>query len=205
MYIGKMARKYAPNRIREIRKGLRMSMEALAGSLPGSPAMTTIAKLERGQMGLTLDYMVDIAKVLGCQPSDLIDSSPDVTRRVPMLGRVPAGPWREAITDKTGSVPLPEGVGGPNCFALRPDGDSMNLLIPEVSGAFIVVDPDQTELLNHKVYVIANGEKETTFKRFGINPARFEPVSSNPKHEPIIIGQKPFSVVGRVVYAGMEL
>ena len=39
-------------------------METLAQSMTPSVAMNTIAKLERSEMGLTLDYMIQVAKVL---------------------------------------------------------------------------------------------------------------------------------------------
>lgn len=190
-----------PNRIREVRKQRGMTMQEL-GEKAGMH-YTTVAKIERSQRGLKLNYLAAIAAALGVKPIDLIGGAPDVMpiRMVPLVGKIAAGNWSEAIEDPIGTVPAP--VGGPNAFALRPDGDSMDLIVGPDS--YIVVDPDEFELRDGKVYAMKNGDGETTFKRFRAEPPRLEPCSSNPEHKPIPFGREPLTTIGRVVWQGSEL
>ena len=67
------------------------------------------------------------------------------------------------------------------------------------AGSIVLVDPDQLSLRDGRYYVVMNGEGETTFKQFRADPARLEPLSSNPEHRTIDLGQSPYTVVGRVV------
>jgi len=122
---------------------------------------------------------------------------------VPVIGITAAGNWREAVVLPRKQLPVPTGVAGPNSFALEHEGDSMDLVI--IAGAYIVVDPDQTQLYNDRVYLLENSEHETTVKVYRSNPARFEPRSSNETHQPIFMGEQPIRVIGRVVWQGMRL
>jgi len=190
-----------PNRIREVRKERGMTLEEL-GEKAGMH-YTTVAKLEKSQRGLKLAYLAAIANALNVEPRDLLGSVPDILpmRMVPLIGRVAAGNWSEAIEDPLGSVPSP--AGGANAFALRPDGDSMDLVVgPD---AYIVVDPDDYELRDYKIYAMRNVDGETTFKRFRSDPPRLEPCSSNPSHQPIPLGREAVTTIGRVVWQGSEL
>lgn len=72
-------------------------------------------------------------------------------------------------------------------------------------GAFAIVDPDQTQLYNDKVYLIQNGEHEAQVKLYRSNPARFEPASWNEMHETFFVGELPIKVIGRVVWQGAPL
>jgi SOS-response transcriptional repressor LexA len=73
------------------------------------------------------------------------------------------------------------------------------------AGGFIVVDPDQRDLIDKKYYVVTNGDHEATFKQFCADPLSLVPCSTNPLHQPIPLGSEPFRVIGRVVYVGQEL
>ena len=178
-----------------------MTLEQLAALVPNPETgahtdVSTISKLELSKRSLTTDWMHRIATALGVNPAALIDSGVDFTpvRRVPMVGKIPAGNWREAIEDPISLVPCES--GGPNTFALIADGDSMDQIVPP--GGRIYIDPDDFELRDGKFYAVMR-EGETTFKRFRANPARLEPCSSNPAHQAIAIGREPFTVIGRVV------
>jgi repressor LexA len=122
---------------------------------------------------------------------------------VPVLGAVPAGDLSEAIQDPQGWLPVPGNIGGEKAFALRPAGDSMNELVEE--GGYIVVDPDDLDLVPGRAYVVTTADGRSTFKRFRADPPRLEPESSNPDHQPILIGREPFVIAGRVIYAAHEL
>ena len=74
----------------------------------------------------------------------------------------------------------------------------MDLLIDD--GGLILVDPGLKELAPGGVYLIANSRGEATVKRYRRDPARFEPCSSNPLHQPFLICDDDFSVLGKVVW-----
>lgn len=191
------------NNIRTLRKQRGWSMEELAERVEGNPHFTTIAKLERSTRGLSHKWMVKIAAALGVAPADLIsaDENASSPRMVPLVGRIPAGNWREAIQDPEGWVMAPQ--GGPNVFALRPEGDSMNRIIME--GAYVLIDPDQLDLIEGKIYAVRNDGGEATLKLYRSSPPRLEPCSFNPVHQPIFFGHEPFTIIGRVVWQGMEM
>ena len=199
---------YAPNRIRELREAQGLVQEELgarAGHLMRGEeiAISTIQKLEARKQALTLDYMLAIAGALGVAPTALISSSRSNVRMVPMLGRISAGKWREALQLVEEMVAAPEGHYGPSSFALKPVGDSMDKIVGE--DGYIVVDPDDRDLIDGKIYALANGDGDTTFKRYRANPPRLEPCSNNPDHQTIMVGREPFTVLARVVYAGVML
>lgn len=180
-------------------------MEALGGKMAHDVAASTIAKLEGRKMALSADYLLDLANVLQVSPIDLLLESSGA-REIPVAGRISAGSWREAVQMSRETIPVPDHVAGGNLFALRPDGDSMNLIVAEgADGGFVVVDPDQRDLIDRKYYVVMNAHGECTFKRFSQNPLALVPCSSNPIHKPIPIGSEPFTVIGRVVYVGQDL
>ena len=127
---------------------------------------------------------------------------PDV-QLVPIIGLASAGNWREAILVPGGTMPVPNNVAGERSFAIEVKGDSMDRIIPD--GGFAVVDPDQVQLFNDKIYLIQNGEHDAQVKLYRSNPARFEPASSNELHGTYYVGQEPVRVIGRVVWQGAPL
>lgn len=80
-------------------------------------------------------------------------------------------------------------------IALDVTGDSMDRLSPP--GSRIVVNRRDTDLRPGGCYVVVTEQGEATFKRYKNNPDRFEPVSTNPAHEPLF-PHGPLTVVGRV-------
>ena len=80
-------------------------------------------------------------------------------------------------------------------IALRVQGDSMDRISPP--GSVIFVNLRDKRLVTNACYIITNGDGEATYKRFRANPPRFEPVSTNPAHEPIFPDGEP-AVIGRV-------
>lgn len=199
----KMARIYAQNRIRELRKSRRLSMEALGLAMPSQLTPSTIAKLETGQMALSLDYINEIANVLRVSPADIVVQNSVGVRVIPVINHISTSAWKDALCDASDHVPVPASIVGENLFALRPVGDSMDLVVED--GGFVVVDPDQRQLIDGKMYAIMNGQNQTTFKRFHADPPRLEAASSNPNYDQLILGEHPFVVIGRIVYAGVTL
>lgn len=190
-----MSRQYAPNNIRKLRKERSMSMEELALAISPDVGMTTIAKLETGRMALSLDWTLKIAAALGVSKHDII-ADDDGFRMLPLIGKIAAGGWAEALENPLRYMPVPGTDLTGREFILQVHGDSMNQLVDD--GGFVVVDPDKVELKAGKLYALRNGEGDTTFKRFEDSPPRLVPCSTNPVHQPILVGQEPFTVIGRV-------
>lgn len=87
-------------------------------------------------------------------------------------------------------------------IALQVVGDSMDRISPPES--IIFVDRADKILVPNACYVISNGDGEATYKRFRPNPMRFEPVSTNPTHEPIYPTREPL-IVGRVKKSTIQM
>lgn len=203
-----MADKIIPaNKVREIRKSRGLTMEQLAekvGAVLGKPThFTTIAKIERSQRQISGEMLHALMQALDAKPEQLLSAAPMTiaVRMVPLIGKIAAGNWREAIQDPDGYIPA--AVRSGNAFALKAEGDSMNLVVGE--GAVIVVDPDQPDLLDGRLYAVMNSSGDTTFKRYRSHPPTLEPVSTNPEHKPIAIGREPFTVLGRVIWQASPL
>lgn len=132
-----------------------------------------------------------------------ISRSPDV-QMVPIIGLTSAGNWREAIlAPGSGTMPVPARVAGNKAFAVEVKGDSMDKIIPD--GGYAIVDPDQSQLYNDKVYLIENADHDAQVKLYRSNPARFEPASSNHLHQILYVGEDSVRVIGRVVWTGAPL
>lgn len=190
-------------RIRELRQAEGLSLEALAERIRKNTGedvhFTTLQKIERSMRTISVDWVIKIAEALHLQPQDLLASNREPVRYIPVLGAIPAGNWKEAIAEADGEfVPIPAAHVGPNAFGLRPVGDSMNRVVTDKT--VLVVDPDQYDLLDGKLYAVMNGDGETTFKRFRANPPRLEPDSDNPVHQPIPLGREHVTVIGQVTW-----
>ncbi len=177
-----------------------MTQQEVADALGWETTKGTIAKLENRAMALSLDYILGIAQALGAHPAEIIDGSAGSNgRKVPVLGAVAAGNWREAIGFSDETITIPDSLRGPNLFALRVDGDSMDRVVPD--GGLAVIDPDDLSLIDGRIYVVCNSSHETTMKRYRASPASLIPVSNNPSHKPIEIGREAFQTIGRAIYA----
>lgn len=175
-------------------KELRVSQAQLAREMGLN--QSAISNLLRGDRQVKVHEASFIYKYLG------VEHPPSVAF-VPVIGITSAGKWREAVAMPGRTVPIPPGISGSRAFAVETVGDSMDQLI--ANGAFVVVDPDQTQLYNDKVYLIENGDHETQIKLYRSNPARFEPASNNETHLPLFVGEHTVNVIGRVVWQGQPL
>lgn len=182
--------------IEEMRKrvgrGKQVSQTELAKAV-GLTSQSAVSNMLNGSRDVKVDERNRIADYLG------IDLEPRA-QWVPVIGLASAGVWQEAILMPVKEIPVPARTAGKRAFGVEIVGDSMDKLLPE--GGWAIVDPDQRDLYAGRVYLIANGDHETTVKRYCGDPARFEPVSHNPCHEPFTLAEKPYSVIGRVVSYG---
>lgn len=195
----------AVNAIMALRKKQGLSRATLAERMGTSQQQ--IARLENGERRLTIEWaqkaadamQVALSDILGISMKPALAQMPGdgALRMAPLIGEVSCGNWREAVEQPIGYVPSLD--GGPNTFALRAVGDSMDKIVPD--GGMVGVDPDQLDLLDGRAYIVRNDTGETTAKRYRSNPARLVPASSNPNHQEIAIGRDGFGVIGRIVWA----
>jgi repressor LexA len=138
------------------------------------------------------DETQTLLRFLGMAPA-----ASEAPAKLPIIGLVPAGNWREAVEHPIGWIHPPDPNLPLDSFVVRIEGDSMDEVAGD--GANIVVDPHDKQLITRKLYIIRNADGDVTFKRFMADPARFVPVSSNKAHLPIMVGEDWFEIVGRVV------
>ncbi len=177
----------------------QLSGKAVAELLGIAPARIT--EIRKGDRRIQLAELEILAKFFGMEGGNDSEREAGIIW-VPVIGIAAAGGWQEAISLPEYKIPLLKKAGTNQAFAVEVDGDSMNLILPERCWA--VIDPDQKALYDRKSYLIANGNGEATIKRYRDNPARFEPVSNNPDHKPLDIGQHQITVIGRVVSYGSD-
>ena len=159
---------------------------------------SAVAKILRGERQVKVHEAAKIYEYLR-----LIPVEHSAVRTIPLIGFAAAGRWREAIVTPQGRMMIPSHISGARAFAVEVEGDSMNRVIRD--GSWIVVDPDDKALVSRCVYLIQNDEYEVTVKRYMSTPARFEPDSDNPEHQPFLTGDCDFTVLGRVVWQGGPL
>ncbi|WP_181008539.1 LexA family protein [Sphingomonas montanisoli] len=185
--------------------GIKQAMKAqgikqvrLANELGLTPDQ--VSKAMHGTRRFTAPEMDIIRRLLGEDQRASVPGAMD-TRRIPVIGSVAAGNWREAIQEPLGTIPMPEEDMPSDAVALRVVGDSMDKVIGD--GGIVVFVPSDRALYPDRYYVVLNAEGETTFKQFQADPARLVPCSTNPKHKDIMIHEGDFQIVGRVEwYAG---
>ncbi|MEA3537635.1 MAG: S24 family peptidase [Pseudomonadota bacterium] len=185
-------------RLKEIReaKEPRLTLEAIAERVGKS-----VSQVSRWESGRSAIQSKDLDAIATAYETDIPGlfgvgrEGGNEVREIPLLGRIVSGAWEEAVKSTEEYVYAPAGRGR-RAFALKPVGDSMNELIGE--NGYVVVDPDQTDLVADKVYIVIDVDMRASAKRFCVEPLRFEPCTSNPSYKPIIVGKQPFTVIGRV-------
>lgn len=148
-----------------------------------------------------LDTLIPVAHALETTPEWLaFGSTGDDKIIVPQISWVSAGAFgvSEPIESFEGLPPI-EVAGLPHgeWVALKVVGDSMDRISPPDS--IILVNRADQRLVTNACYVIQDGEGGATYKRYRQSPVRFEPVSTNPTHEPLFPdeGNMP-TIFGRV-------
>ncbi|MBI1382503.1 MAG: repressor LexA [Planctomycetaceae bacterium] len=119
-------------------------------------------------------------------------------RRVPLLGRVPAGNWSEALEHQEGELHVECKRGsGEGWFALRVVGDSM-VGAAILDGDVVVVDSKARAKSGD--IVVARLDGEATVKRLFVRGRRVELRPENPAYNPIVPGAgAELEILGPVV------
>lgn len=183
------------NRIKELRNAASLTQDQLA-KLAGT-TKNQLIKLESGGRRLSDHWAQRLAPHLGVQAYELFmpENAQTPLRFVPLVGTISCGNWQDAVEQPEGHVPAIS--KGMNVFALRAQGDSMDKLI-EPDG-YVYVDPDDTDLIDGKIYAVINEAGESSAKQYRANPARLAPCSNNPEHKETVVGSDPFTVIGRIM------
>lgn len=141
---------------------------------------------------VTADEALAIAEVTGFP---LYTENSD-THQVPLIATVSAGAlMSEDFRDDIISTLTVGNIGPGDWIALKVTGDSMDRISPPNS--IIIINRRDKRLVANACYVIADEDGGTTYKRYRPDPIRFEPVSTNPQHEPIFPDHEP-TIIGRV-------
>jgi len=120
------------NRIREFRTARGWSLQKLAESVGTNKSQ--IDKLEKGARRLTVDWMVRLAKPLGCDPREFLPHTPELPDK-----KTKALPFAKYTT-----------AAGPNLIPVRgPDGKVVDhvprpYFLAHAKGAYAVYMPDGT-------------------------------------------------------------
>lgn len=184
--------------LKKMREALDLTQAQLA-EMAGT-SQPQIKRLESGERELTRSWAERLAPHLRTTAMRImfpdVLSPPASTQRVPLISTVSAGVMmRDDLVDEAirtlAITDLPAG----DWFALQVEGDSMDRISPPES--IILVNRKDKRLVTNACYVIADQHGNATYKRYRPNPDRFEPVSTNPSHEPIFPDHEA-PVVGRV-------
>lgn len=163
----------------------------------GGPKLAAIARY----YGVTVDEIMAGTATTKGESLPIPEGAIPVTP-IPMLGDVPAGPWREAVRTAHHFIPAPQPGMPPSAYALKVSGNSMDRVVHD--GATIIIDPEDRDLFDKWFYVVRNEDGEVTFKQYRENPARLVPCSTDPTHQIIPVTDRHYEIVGRVVLITMH-
>jgi len=125
---------------------------------------------------------------------------------VPIVSWVSAGGLAgdDLIDEPLGTIHVADLAPG-KWIALEVSGDSMDRISPP--GSVVLVNRLDKALVPGACYVISDEDGLATYKRYRPTPDRFEPVSTNPAHEPIFVARPEHmpKIVGRVRYSILRL
>jgi SOS-response transcriptional repressor LexA len=143
----------------------------------------------------SIDKIGALADALGVSATDLLGDTAGASV-IPILSWVSASALADfgPQDDVVGHIQV-AGLPNGDWIALKVSGDSMDRISPPES--IILVDRSDKRLSPNACYVVANKDGEAAYKRYRPNPTRFEPVSTNPSHEPIF-PDNDVPVIGRV-------
>lgn len=193
--------------LREKRKEMKLTTVELAKYSGVSQGHITL--IENGKRVPSFPIMIKLVQTLqinwesflhdtGYMKTNIEPARRGFSRPVPLLSWVKAGDWTEVsdVPELGGAEEwVDTGVKGPNVFALRVVGDSMEPEFKE--GEIVIVNPNLEARVNDYV-IVKNCEEEASLKqlkRYG-NRWIFHPL--NPKYEDLELKRGEFRIVGKV-------
>ncbi len=121
-------------------------------------------------------------------------------QRIPVVGKVAAGPPLEAVENIEGAIPVPEEwAKGAGLFMVRVDREGMSMVPTILPQDYLLVK--QGDFHDEGTIVLAMIEGEVTVKRFFREKGSVVLKSDNPAMPPIRVkkGEKTFRVLGKIV------
>jgi repressor LexA len=121
-------------------------------------------------------------------------------QRIPVVGKVAAGPPLEAVENIEGAVPVPEEwAKGAGLFMVRVDRKGMSMVPTILPQDYLLVK--QGDFSDEGTIVLAMIDGEVTVKRIFREKGSIVLKSDNPAMPPIPVrkGEKNFRVLGKVV------
>ncbi len=165
--------------IRRLRQKKGWSQTQLAARMKTS--QQNVQRLETGKISIDLDWIRRLGEAFDMHPRDMINDAvePIELTRIPVVGAVEAGTWREAVewapSDRYDLAvnPDPENPGVRR-FGLVVRGPSMNLVMPEGTHLICAKLLDLGENPEPDDYVICrrrqpNGLMEATVKQYKVD------------------------------------
>ena len=189
-------------RVRELRLRAGLKQEELAELIGTTKA--TISKIERSTGSPKIEWVEKLAPHLHVTVPQLTfgdAAGGESPVMLPVIGMISAGNYREAIQQTDEQIPVPGATE--HMFVLRVDGDSIDRVAPD--GAYVSIDPTNPTLTDGGLFAVQNGSGESTIKRFRRSPDRLEPDSTNPSHQPILLGAEPITIIGRATSVTLML
>jgi repressor LexA len=121
-------------------------------------------------------------------------------QRIPVVGKVAAGPPLEAVENIEGAVPVPEEwAKGSGLFMVRVDREGMSMVPTILPQDYLLVK--QGDVSDEGTIVLAMIDGEVTVKRIFREKGSIVLKSDNPAMPPILVrkGEKNFRVLGKVI------
>ncbi|MGL5916826.1 MAG: LexA family protein, partial [Culicoidibacterales bacterium] len=174
----------------EIAEKLQLSKPSIYNYEKGNRNISTETLLIFSELyNVSLDYLI-----AGKGSADMMIQS---DKKLPIIGKIPAGTRIAAITSFDGEVYIPSPIfekHGTELFALRVKGDSMSRVVPDKS---IAVIKRQNFVENGEIAVILVNGYDATLKRFfrlDDETVVLKPDSYSDEYKPEIIDLKQVTI-----------
>ena len=203
--------------LKKIRKSRGMTQAEVAAAL--GIDFANYNRLENGHTELTFSRMQDLAKILHCEPVDLIVNKGPM-RTIRVRGHVQAGMWSESFEwpeedwYDTDIRDMPQ-YRKFNIYGAETRGASMDKFYPEGTVvAFTNIIETEEGIRQGEHYIVErespDGMRETTIKRLSIDPEGklwLVPESSDPRYTPIAVDgdeEETIRIIGHVIYVASK-
>lgn len=188
-------------RLKELRLKNGMSIRAVAAALGDRVHWTTIGKIERGQMKLTMPWVQRFSEVYNASPLDILGfgNFEKNVAKIPLYGI-------EYALRGASEIPPPEAyvyiqTDRKNVFAFTYKAP---LEFPfKDNGGFICVDADERSLSLHAAYLLKLDTGRLQIGTYSSDPPRLDLWQSD--RPTVVIGERMFEVIGRVFYIGQHV
>lgn len=190
------------NKIKELRKQNNLNQAQLAKLL--NTTQTTISGWEKNKWQPDNDAIVKMCNIFSCSADYLLDmNNVKNDRRIPVLGRIPAGIPIEMIEDIVDYEDISPDMltGGKKYFALKIKGDSMS---PKFLDGDVLIVRQQEDCINGAYAIVAVNGYDATFKKVVKRESGIILQPLNPAYEPQVytnedVATLPIRVLGVVV------